>query len=38
LTGSLHRAGEDGDLTEQAREEMERKVRELDEEEGGARP
>jgi hypothetical protein len=40
LTGSLHRAGEETDLTEEARQEMERKVRELDEEEkeGGSRP
>jgi hypothetical protein len=38
LTGSLHRAQEEGELTEEARAEMERKVRELDEEEGGARP
>jgi hypothetical protein len=38
LTGSLHRAEGEGDLTEQAREELERKVRELDEEEGDCRP
>jgi hypothetical protein len=38
LTGSLHRAEGECDLTEQAREELERKVRELDEEEGDSRP
>jgi len=30
LTGSLHRGEEEGQLTDQAREEMERKVRELE--------
>jgi hypothetical protein len=36
LAGSMHRGDEGGDLTDAAREEMERKLRELDEGERGA--
>jgi hypothetical protein len=38
LTGALHRAEEDAGLTEEARQEMERKVRELEAEGDGGSP
>jgi len=40
IAGAMHRGGEDGELTDAAREEMERKIREIEEgdEKPGAAP